>query len=102
MEKRRLHESDGRSEQRADALAHQAGGTLTLEQAATILHRGAAGRPPANRTDGELRERLVLLAGIELDPVAWRPVVVWRSPYDRIVAAATEAPPLELLEGGAG
>ena len=84
MQKRPLHDHDRRPEQRQQVLAHLAEGTLSLEQAATILQRsgrqvrrllaaypsdgpaalrhGNAGRPPANRTDGELRERLVFLA----------------------------------------
>ncbi len=59
-------------------------------------------RPTARAVVARFNELARRTFRIELDPVAWKPVVVWRSPYDRIVAAATEAPPLEVLEGGAG
>ena len=84
MQKPPIPDPDRRSEQRAEVLAHLTSGTLTPEQAAAILHRstrqvrrllatferegpaalqhGNAGRTPANRTDQELRERLVELA----------------------------------------
>ena len=84
MDRRARPDRDRRPEQRLEVLVHLADGALTLEQAAAILHRserqvrrlaaaygrdgpaglrhGNAGRSAANRTDGALRERLVVLA----------------------------------------
>ncbi len=84
MHREPAHHDDRPLAQRSEVLHHLAEGTLSLEQAAVILHRserqvrrllaafehegpdalrhGNAGRRPANRTDAALRERLVALA----------------------------------------